>query len=72
MSSYPHARPINLCTISTDTSCSTSLGYNDLGFTNGNITHTPNANAAVAAGIRLTHYHTYKVRPPNSCVQSLL
>ena len=40
------------------------LGYNDLGFANGGKTHTPHIDAAVAAGISLTRYHTYKVCSP--------
>lgn len=50
------------------------LGYNDLGFTNGEKTHTPHINLAVKNGIQLTAYHTYKVcsvipRPrPFSCL----
>jgi hypothetical protein len=30
------------------------LGHNDLGYTNGEKTHTPHINAAVEAGIELT------------------
>ena len=40
------------------------LGYNDLGFANGGKTHTPHIDAAVAKGISLTSYHTYKVCSP--------
>ena len=38
--------------------------YNDLGFKNGHKTRTPAINAAVASGIFLGHYHTYKVCSP--------
>jgi len=40
------------------------LGRNDLGYTNGEKTHTPLINAAVARGIELTSYYTYKVCSP--------
>lgn len=40
------------------------LGYNDLGFTNGEKTFTPHINEAVKNGIQLTSYHTYKVCSP--------
>jgi arylsulfatase A-like enzyme len=40
------------------------LGFNDLGFSNGGRTYTPNIDAAVHSGISLTSYHTYKVCSP--------
>eukprot|EP00036_Acanthoecidae_sp_10tr_P003653 CAMPEP_0182937928 /NCGR_PEP_ID=MMETSP0105_2-20130417/42963_1 /TAXON_ID=81532 ORGANISM="Acanthoeca-like sp., Strain 10tr" /NCGR_SAMPLE_ID=MMETSP0105_2 /ASSEMBLY_ACC=CAM_ASM_000205 /LENGTH=113 /DNA_ID=CAMNT_0025077177 /DNA_START=47 /DNA_END=384 /DNA_ORIENTATION=- len=41
------------------------LGYNDLGFMNGNKTHTPHVNRLVRDGVLLTQYHTYKVCSPS-------
>ena len=41
------------------------LGRDDLGFMNGNKTHTPHINERVQQGIFLTHYHTYKVCSPS-------
>jgi len=41
------------------------LGWDDLGFANGNRTHTPHINAAVGSGVLLTSYHTYKVCSPS-------
>ena len=40
------------------------LGYDNLGFTNGNKTHTPHLNNLAAKGIVLTAFHAYKVCSP--------
>jgi arylsulfatase A-like enzyme len=41
------------------------LGYNDLGYTNGGLTHTPHIDALATSGIQLQQYYTYKVCSPS-------
>ena len=50
---------------------SDDLGYNDLGYKNGNKTITPNIDALVREGIQLSHYHTFKLcSPTRASIQS--
>jgi arylsulfatase B len=42
------------------------LGYNDLGYTNGGKTFTPNIDGLLKeAGLKITTYYTYKVCSPS-------
>ena len=41
------------------------LGYHDLGFLNGGATITPEIDALVADGVRLTDYYTFRVCAPS-------
>ena len=47
------------------------LGYNDLGYKNGNRTMTPHIDGMVSKGVRLSQYYTFKLcSPTRASIQS--
>ena len=47
------------------------LGYNDLGYKNGNRTMTPHIDDMVSKGVRLSQYYTFKLcSPTRASIQS--